>query len=88
MLGFKLIHISEGDPMAIIINACLPQTLFLPGVAAITLLCAFCQVTCWTISGERQLRKIRAQYLKSVLRQEMCWFDLQDEGTLSTRLSE
>lgn len=35
----------------------------------------FLQVTCFTISGERQVARIRKQYLKAILRQEVSFFD-------------
>ncbi|VAI24627.1 unnamed protein product [Triticum turgidum subsp. durum] len=33
------------------------------------------QVSCWTITGERQAARIRAQYLKAILRQNIAFFD-------------
>lgn len=33
------------------------------------------QVSCWTITGERQAARIRALYLKSILRQDIAFFD-------------
>ncbi|GJM94530.1 hypothetical protein PR202_ga11180 [Eleusine coracana subsp. coracana] len=36
---------------------------------------SFIQVTCWMITGERQAARIRALYLKTILRQEVGFFD-------------
>ncbi|KAM0895970.1 hypothetical protein ACQ4PT_023491 [Festuca glaucescens] len=33
------------------------------------------QVSCWTITGERQAARIRSQYLKAILRQDIAFFD-------------
>ncbi|KAJ1687410.1 hypothetical protein LUZ63_018800 [Rhynchospora breviuscula] len=33
------------------------------------------QVACWTMTGERQATRIRAMYLKAVLRQDIAYFD-------------
>jgi ABC-type multidrug transport system fused ATPase/permease subunit len=33
------------------------------------------EVSCWTITGERQAARIRALYLKSILRQDIAFFD-------------
>jgi ATP-binding cassette, subfamily B (MDR/TAP), member 1 len=33
------------------------------------------EVACWTITGERQAARIRALYLKSILRQDIAFFD-------------
>lgn len=39
---------------------------------------AFVEGLCWTITAERQTSRIRKEYLKSVLRQEVGFFDNQD----------
>ncbi|KQK04013.1 ABC transporter B family member 21 [Brachypodium distachyon] len=38
-------------------------------------LASFVQVTCWMITGERQAARIRNLYLKTILRQEIAFFD-------------
>ncbi|KAK3160969.1 hypothetical protein QOZ80_1BG0069580 [Eleusine coracana subsp. coracana] len=35
------------------------------------------QVSCWTITGERQAARIRALYLKAILRQDIAYFDME-----------
>ncbi|CAO2208334.1 unnamed protein product [Urochloa humidicola] len=35
------------------------------------------QVSCWTITGERQAARIRALYLKAILRQDIAFFDME-----------
>ncbi|ONM21390.1 ABC transporter B family member 9 [Zea mays] len=35
------------------------------------------QVSCWTIAGERQAARIRAMYLKAILRQDIAFFDME-----------
>lgn len=37
----------------------------------------FTEGYCWTRTGERQARRMRARYLKAVLRQDVAYFDLQ-----------
>jgi ATP-binding cassette subfamily B (MDR/TAP) protein 1 len=36
---------------------------------------------CWTRTGERQAARMRARYLKAVLRQEVAYFDLHVTST-------
>nr|QVT92337.1 ABC transporter [Salvia miltiorrhiza] len=36
---------------------------------------AFLQVSCWTITGERQSARIRRLYLQAILRQDIAYFD-------------
>uniref|UniRef100_A0A3B5ZPN5 Uncharacterized protein n=1 Tax=Triticum aestivum TaxID=4565 RepID=A0A3B5ZPN5_WHEAT len=37
---------------------------------------SFAQVTCWMITGERQAARIRNMYLRTILRQEISFFDM------------
>ncbi|CEP15267.1 hypothetical protein [Parasitella parasitica] len=41
----------------------------------------------WVLTGENQVRRIRALYVHAILRQEMGWFDKAEEGSLTTRLA-
>jgi ATP-binding cassette subfamily B (MDR/TAP) protein 1 len=41
----------------------------------------------WVMTGERQTRRIRQKYVHSILRQDMGWFDMAEEGSLTTRLA-
>ncbi|XP_048333059.2 ABC transporter B family member 9 [Ziziphus jujuba] len=38
---------------------------------------AFLQVSCWMITGERQATRIRGLYLKTILRQDIAFFDTE-----------
>ncbi|KFK30733.1 hypothetical protein AALP_AA6G020200 [Arabis alpina] len=42
-----------------------------------TLVAAFLQVACWMITGERQAARIRSLYLKTILRQDIGFFDIE-----------
>ena len=46
------------------------------------------QMVSWGVTAERQVHRIRKEYFKSILRQDMVWFDTSDGGELNTRLSE
>jgi len=45
-------------------------------------------VACWSIAGERQTQKLRVKYVKSILRQEVGWYDMNNPSTLSTRVAD
>ncbi|KAF0917205.1 hypothetical protein E2562_017110 [Oryza meyeriana var. granulata] len=46
------------------------------------------QVSCWTITGERQAARIRALYLKAILRQDIAFFDKEmNTGQVVERMS-
>ncbi|KAK8588140.1 hypothetical protein V6N13_087088 [Hibiscus sabdariffa] len=49
---------------------------------------AFLQVTCWMITGERQAARIRGLYLKTILRQDVGFFDVEtNTGEVVGRMS-
>ncbi|XP_015059914.1 ABC transporter B family member 11-like [Solanum pennellii] len=51
-------------------------------------LATFAQVTCWTVTGERQAARIRCLYLKTILRQDIGFFDQEtNTGVIIERLS-
>lgn len=41
----------------------------------------------WTVTGERQMKRLREAYMKAVLRQEIAWFDTIGIGQIVTRIS-
>lgn len=46
------------------------------------------KVACWTMAGERQVQKMRIKYVRSILSQEVGWFDTCGASELSTRASD
>ena len=46
------------------------------------------RMVAWGLTAERQVHSIRKAFFKSILRQDMAWFDTNDAGELNTRLSE
>ncbi|KAL4340975.1 hypothetical protein GQ457_08G007230 [Hibiscus cannabinus] len=53
-------------------------------VAILVGLSAFVGGVCWTRTAERQTSRIRTEYLKAVLRQEVAFFDTQETGSSPT----
>ncbi|KAI6228032.1 P glycoprotein 16 [Aphelenchoides besseyi] len=49
---------------------------------------AFLSISCWHVLCERQIHKIRTQFFRSILRQEVAWFDKHPAGSLTTQLSD
>ncbi|KAL2326549.1 hypothetical protein Fmac_025607 [Flemingia macrophylla] len=49
---------------------------------------AFLQVSCWMVTGERQAARIRGLYLKTILRQDIAFFDKEtNTGEVIGRMS-
>ncbi|TVU32270.1 hypothetical protein EJB05_23994 [Eragrostis curvula] len=48
----------------------------------------FLQVSCWMVTGERQAARIRGQYLETILRQDISFFDVETStGEVIERMS-
>lgn len=57
------------------------------GIAAAALLVATFQVWFYQTAAERQLHRIRLSFYRSMLRQDMAWFDANPAGELASRMS-
>ncbi|KAK4470240.1 hypothetical protein MN116_005813 [Schistosoma mekongi] len=49
---------------------------------------SFIQDFCISVSAERQINRIRLLYFKSILRQDIPWYDEQSSGSLISKLSQ
>jgi ATP-binding cassette subfamily B (MDR/TAP) protein 1 len=47
----------------------------------------YAHTTCFTIAATRITTKLRIEYIKSILRQEVAYFDICTPGTVSTKIS-
>ncbi|CAA7017251.1 unnamed protein product [Microthlaspi erraticum] len=57
-------------------------------LAAYACLFSFLQVSCWVVTGERQSTRIRSLYLKTILRQDIEFFDTETStGEVIGRMS-
>ncbi|MBA0843875.1 hypothetical protein Goarm_001026, partial [Gossypium armourianum] len=85
MLVLSKVINEYGDPNAKLSNDTVDKyALRLLYVAIVVGLSAFVEGVCWTRTAERQTSRIRTEYLKSVLRQEVGFFDTQETGTSMT----
>ncbi|XWS11171.1 hypothetical protein CRYUN_Cryun38cG0060800 [Craigia yunnanensis] len=74
-----------GNPNSILSNDTVDKyALRLLYVAIVVGLSAFVEGICWTRTAERQTSRIRTEYLKSALRQEVGFFDNQEAGSSTT----
>lgn len=52
------------------------------------LIASYLQVALWMTAAERQAHRIRQEFLKNVMRQDIGWFDTHEAAELNTRLAE
>lgn len=57
-------------------------------IGACMFVCSFIQAGFWSMTSHRQIHKIRLDFFKSILRQDIGWFDVEETGGLTTRLSD
>mmetsp|Transcript_6665 Transcript_6665/g.5977 ORF Transcript_6665/g.5977 Transcript_6665/m.5977 type:complete len:442 (-) Transcript_6665:288-1613(-) len=57
-------------------------------VGVVNIFSGLMQVVGWTIAGERQAQRLRASYVRSVLSQEIGWFDTCGASELSTLVAD
>ena len=65
-----------------------PFAYYYVGIAVAMGIVVGLQMVMWGLTAERQVHAIRKAFFKSILRQEMAWFDTNDSGEQNTRLSE
>ena len=58
------------------------------GIAFVILISGYLMMACWGLASERQNFKIRLAVFRSILRQNIAWFDYHDAGELNSRLVE
>ncbi|XP_071446041.1 ATP-dependent translocase ABCB1-like [Hetaerina americana] len=52
------------------------------------LIASYVQTFCWEMASERQVHHLRSLFFSQVLRQNIGWFDMNQSGDLSTKLSD
>lgn len=57
-------------------------------IAACMFVCSFLQAGFWSMTSIRQIHKIRISFFSSILRQDIGWYDVEEGGSLTTRLTE
>lgn len=63
-------------------------SLYYIGLATGTLIAVFLATLFWNVSAYRQTRRMRQAFYRSILYQEIGWFDVNEANELSTRLAE
>ncbi|KAI4355397.1 hypothetical protein L6164_004176 [Bauhinia variegata] len=51
--------------------------IYMAGLAAIVVVGAYLEISCWRLVGERAAQRIRIEYLRAVLRQDISYFDTE-----------
>ena len=57
-------------------------------IGVISFCAGWLQVSMFQMAAERQITKIRTLFFRSILKQEISWFDLNPTGEINSRLNE
>ncbi|KAJ1919961.1 hypothetical protein H4219_001622 [Mycoemilia scoparia] len=60
---------------------------YILGIGLAVWVAGFLMSACWNIAAERQTERIRSLYYRSILRQNIAWFDKVSAGDLTSRIS-
>ncbi|KAH9068971.1 hypothetical protein Ae201684P_004668 [Aphanomyces euteiches] len=52
------------------------------------IVCGFGQVACFSITASRQGKRIKQEYIRAILRQEIGWFDINNPMQLATKVAD
>ncbi|KAJ3112904.1 GTPase-activating protein [Phlyctochytrium bullatum] len=63
------------------------NTLYFLYLAAITFVTTYIYMAIFVATGERLTHRMREQYLRSVLRQDITWHEIQGAGEIATRIT-
>ncbi|KNE72357.1 hypothetical protein AMAG_16841 [Allomyces macrogynus ATCC 38327] len=68
-------------------NDIVGQIWWILGLAIVTFIVSFLQLGMWQTAGEAQAFRIKQEYFKALLRQEVAYFDDQKRGELTSRIT-
>ncbi|KAG2226168.1 hypothetical protein INT45_003313 [Circinella minor] len=84
MINKIMDSIDEGKSLP---EATQPIVIIFVILGSVILVLAYIANALWVLTGEKQVRRIRKEYIHAILRQDMGWFDQSEEGSLTTRLA-
>ena len=81
-------YLTSSDPVDMLRSETATYTYYTLGIALLFFLSASVSRFLWSVSATRQARKMRLDYLKSILTRYIGWFDINSSAELPTHLSE
>jgi len=69
-------------------NQITTQCIWFSGLAVVAWVFGWMQVTFWVLQASRQRKVIRSEFFKSILRQNIGFYDVNQTGELTTRLAD
>lgn len=57
-------------------------------IGIVMLVCSYISVTCFNYAAHSQIMSVRSKFFKSVLHQDMSWYDVNQSGEVASRMNE
>lgn len=57
-------------------------------IGIVMLVCSYISVTCFNYAAHSQIMSVRSKFFKSVLHQDMSWYDFNQSGEVASRMNE
>lgn len=57
-------------------------------IGIVMLVCSYISITCFNYAAHSQIMSIRSKFFKSVLHQDMSWYDFNQSGEVASRMNE
>ncbi|RZF44771.1 hypothetical protein LSTR_LSTR000723 [Laodelphax striatellus] len=57
-------------------------------IGVVVLFSSFIQTACWEYSAERQVQRLHRIFFSQILRQDISWYETNNEGDLTSKLSD
>ncbi|XP_030031864.2 multidrug resistance protein homolog 49 [Manduca sexta] len=86
--GRRLYNASHEENMAALLEDAIAMAYGMLAALSLSVLCNIVSVALISWSALRQITKIRLKFLKTVLRQDMSWYDTNSEFNLASKMSE
>ncbi|CAM9424479.1 unnamed protein product [Ascophyllum nodosum] len=80
-------EVPEDGEETSIVDSVAPFVTIFGIIGAVAGVAGFTMVTVWTIAGERQALRMRREYVKAILKQDIGWFDEHPAGQLPTAVT-
>lgn len=57
-------------------------------IGAVMLICSYISITTFNYAANAQILRIRGKFLRSILHQDMAWYDFNQSGEVASRMNE
>ena len=80
--------LNSSDPGSLLQSKIYLYSLYYVGLASVVLIASFFATLFWNLSAYRQTRCLQQAFFRSIMKQEIGWFDVNPSTQLNSRLSE